>query len=142
MVSLTSHSPAETEKAGESLGVLASAGWVIGLSGSLGSGKTRFVKGVARGLGIRAVVQSPTFALVVEYRNGRLPLFHLDLYRLDTTVQILGAGLEEYFSPREGVAVIEWYERWTGPSPIHLCRVHLDHLGEGERCIHYDLPRA
>src|SRR5512136_2739206 len=111
MATLISHSPTETIALGEQWGRAAESGLVIGLSGELGAGKTQFVKGLARGLGIEARVQSPTFALVNIYTGGRLTLFHLDLYRLDTPEQITAAGLEEYLRP-EGVTVIEWAERW------------------------------
>ena len=84
---------------------------MIGLSGELGAGKTQFVKGLARGLGIPGRVLSPSFVLVNVYSGGRLTLFHLDLYRLDTPEQIAAAGLEEYLRP-EGVTVVEWAERW------------------------------
>ncbi len=83
---------------------------VFALSGELGAGKTQLVKGIARGLGITARVHSPTFTLVNEYAGGRLRLFHLDLYRLETPEQILSAGLEEFLQP-DGVAVMEWAER-------------------------------
>ena len=109
-----SHSPEETAALGEAWGRDARPGWVIGLSGDLGAGKTQLVKGLARGLGATARVHSPTFALVNEYGGGRLPLSHLDLYRLETQEQILGAGLEEYLRPA-GVTVIEWVERWFEP---------------------------
>jgi tRNA threonylcarbamoyladenosine biosynthesis protein TsaE len=105
-----SHSPDETEALGESWGRIAQPGMVIGLSGELGAGKTQLVKGLARGLGITTRVHSPTFALVNHYSGGRLPLFHLDLYRLDTPEQIAAAGLEEYLQAG-GVTVIEWAER-------------------------------
>ena len=104
MPTLISYSPAETEALGENWGRDAQRGWVIGLSGDLGAGKTQLVKGLARGLGIAARVHSPTFTLVNEYGGGRLRLFHLDLYRLETRAQILGAGLEEYLQP-DGVTV-------------------------------------
>src|SRR4051794_33472464 len=94
MPTLISHSPAETEALGESWGRAAQRGLVIGLSGDLGAGKTQFVKGLARGLGIGERVHSPTFTLVNIYGGGRLPLFHLDLYRLETPEQIVTAGLE------------------------------------------------
>jgi tRNA threonylcarbamoyladenosine biosynthesis protein TsaE len=110
MATCISHSAAETEALGEAWGRAAESGLVIGLSGDLGAGKTQLVKGLARGLGITARVQSPTFALVNVYPGGRLSLFHLDLYRLDTPEQIAAAGLEEYLRPA-GVAVIEWAER-------------------------------
>jgi tRNA threonylcarbamoyladenosine biosynthesis protein TsaE len=113
MVTFISHSPAETQSLGETLGRGTASGLVIGLSGDLGTGKTQFVKGFARGLGFTGRVSSPTFALVNIYEGGRLTLFHLDLYRLDTPDQIISAGLEEYLQPR-GVTVIEWAERWFG----------------------------
>src|SRR6516225_3191356 len=113
MATYISHSPAETEALGETWGRVVESGLVIGLSGDLGAGKTQFVKGLARGLGITARVQSPSFALVNVYTGGRLTLFHLDLYRLDTREQIIGAGLEDYLHPA-GVTVIEWAERWLG----------------------------
>src|SRR5437588_12478144 len=114
MATYISHSPAETEVLGETWGHSAESGWVIGLSGDLGAGKTQLVKGIARGLGIPERVHSPTFALVNVYPGSRLTLFHLDLYRLDTRDQFVAAGLEEYLRPA-GVTVIEWAERWFDP---------------------------
>lgn len=112
MVTFTSHSPDETLALGETWGRQAWSGWIVGLQGELGAGKTQLVKGIARGLEIKTRVQSPTFPLVHEYGGGRLPLAHLDLYRLDTPEQIIGAGLSEYFRRPSGVVVIEWCERW------------------------------
>jgi tRNA threonylcarbamoyladenosine biosynthesis protein TsaE len=111
MVTSISHSPDDTMRLGEQWGQTAQTGLVIGLCGDLGAGKTQLVRGLARGLGITNRVHSPTFALVNVYSGGRLTLFHLDLYRLDTMEQILAAGLEEFLRP-DGVAVIEWAERW------------------------------
>jgi len=109
------------------------------LSGELGAGKTQLVKGVARGLGIAARVHSPTFTLVNEYGGGRLRLFHLDLYRLETREQILSAGLEE-FLPADGVTVIEWAERiYDLRSAIcDLKMVQIEIVGALERKIIYD----
>jgi tRNA threonylcarbamoyladenosine biosynthesis protein TsaE len=136
-----SHSAGETESLGESWGAQVQRGWVIGLSGDLGAGKTQLVKGLARGLGVRERIQSPTFALVREHGGGRLPLFHLDLYRLETVEQIVGAGLEEYLYNPPGVTVVEWAERWPqyvpGPQAI-LRRVLIESLGEQERQISYE----
>ncbi len=114
MVTLISRSPDETFALGETWGREAQRGWVIGLTGDLGAGKTQLVKGIARGLGIAGRVSSPTFALMNEYADGRLPLVHLDLYRLDGPTQIIAAGLEQYMVDPAGVTVVEWIERWLG----------------------------
>jgi tRNA threonylcarbamoyladenosine biosynthesis protein TsaE len=159
MATYISHSPAETEALGEAWGRAAQSGLLIGLSGELGAGKTQLVKGLARGLGITTRVHSPSFTLVNVYTGGRLPLFHLDLYRLDTREQIVGAGLEEYLEPA-GVSVIEWAERWFGPARAQdpaappaapersrstldaprstLRHVHIETLSETERRITYE----
>ena len=142
MATYISHSPAETAALGEQWGRAAESGLVIGLSGDLGAGKTQFVKGLARGLGIVTRVHSPTFALVNIYSGGRLTLFHWDLYRLDTRQQIAAAGLEDYLYPA-GVTVIEWAERWMDtvqdpeskvPSPESRITDH------GSRIIDYRPP--
>lgn len=106
------NSPEETAALGEAWAREAALGWTIALCGDLGMGKTQLVKGLARGLGITGRIASPTFALVNEHAGGRVPLFHLDLYRLDTREQIVGAGLDEYFFTPRGVTVVEWAERW------------------------------
>jgi tRNA threonylcarbamoyladenosine biosynthesis protein TsaE len=158
MATTISHSPAETAALGEQWGRTASSGLVIGLSGDLGAGKTQFVKGLARGLGIAARVHSPTFALVNIYTGGWLTLFHLDLYRLDTQEQIAAAGLEEYLRPA-GVTVIEWAERWidqvqtlkskaqcleseAGGRVPRLAWVQIEVVSETERRITYEYPGA
>ena len=146
MATFISHSPAETEALGEEWGRGAQRGLVIGLSGELGAGKTQLVKGIARGLGITARVHSPTFTLVNVYAGEQLPLFHLDLYRLETREQILKAGLEEYLQP-DGVSVIEWAEKYiplTGPTfkgaslPARFRKVRIEILSENERQITYE----
>ena len=139
MATSISHSPAETEALGESWGRVAQSGLVIALSGDLGAGKTQLVKGLARGLGITTRVHSPTFTLVNEYGGGRLPLFHLDLYRLETRAQILSAGVEEYLTPN-GVTVIEWAERLMNDElqMTNVRRVNLEVITETERRIVYE----
>ncbi len=136
---MISHSPAETEALGQVFGRSAKSGVVIALSGDLGAGKTQFVKGLARGLGISMRVHSPTFTLVNEYNGGRLKLFHLDLYRLETREQILSAGIEEFLRP-DGVSVIEWAERIPNDEfrMANLKSVRIDILSETERKITYD----
>ncbi len=129
---------------GENWGKSATSGLVIGLTGDLGAGKTQLVKGLARGLGIKSHVHSPTFALLHEYTDGRLPLFHIDLYRLPSPSQIIGAGLEEYFYNPPGVTVIEWFDRWRDQqssltTPHHPHRsVTIETLNENERRITYE----
>jgi tRNA threonylcarbamoyladenosine biosynthesis protein TsaE len=146
MATFISHSPAETEALGEQWAQTAHCGLVIGLSGDLGAGKTQLVKGFARGLGITSRVHSPTFTLVNEYSGGRLRLFHLDLYRLDSSEQVSGAGLEEYLQP-DGVTVIEWAEKFFRTErPVsslelraaRFRRVLIEVTGETERRITYE----
>jgi tRNA threonylcarbamoyladenosine biosynthesis protein TsaE len=141
MASFISHNAAETEAFARQFASVLQSGCVIGLSGDLGAGKTQFVKGVARGLGVVDPVHSPTFSLLNIYGGGRLPLYHLDLYRLETHEQILAAGLEEYFRP-DGVTVVEWIERWQGFRPDCYYRFHLESLSETDRRIDYEDPRA
>lgn len=117
MVELISKSENETEAAGSQLGRCARRGWAIGLSGELGAGKTAWARGFARGLGYQGRVQSPTFALLNEYDGGKLRMFHLDLYRLETAEAVWTAGLDEYLFHPDGVAVIEWWER-VGASTV------------------------
>jgi tRNA threonylcarbamoyladenosine biosynthesis protein TsaE len=148
MVTNISHSPSDTFVLGETWGKVVVAGQIIGLRGDLGAGKTQLVKGLARGLGIQERVHSPTFGLVNIYNGGRLTLFHLDLYRLDSREQIIGAGLEEYLRPN-GVTVIEWAERWFGALPDvsaagfsavgrPLRWVQIDIVSEAQRSISYE----
>ncbi len=95
---LDTNSLEETLRFGEQLGRKLQRGDVVALFGDLGAGKTALVKGIARGLGITQEVTSPTFTLVHEYTGGRLPLFHIDLYRLNSPEQALAIGLEEYWN--------------------------------------------
>jgi len=138
MATIISNSPEQTLALGESWAEVSEPGWVIGLEGDLGAGKTQLVKGIARGLGITEPITSPTFTLVCEYQggDGKLPLQHLDFYRLENNEQILAAGLEPYFAP-EGITVIEWVNRWTGPLPTHYRHVTITQTGETERHIEY-----
>jgi tRNA threonylcarbamoyladenosine biosynthesis protein TsaE len=146
MVTHISHSPEETQALGEAWGRDAAAGLVIGLTGDLGAGKTQLAKGIARGLGITGHVHSPTFTLVNEYAGGRLPMFHVDLYRLQTAEYIATAGLEEYFQPA-GVSVIEWAEIMFPVQglkskaqglPARYRRVQIETINENERRIIYE----
>jgi tRNA threonylcarbamoyladenosine biosynthesis protein TsaE len=86
------------------------SGAILALTGDLGAGKTHFVKGIARGLGYDGEVTSPTFTLLHEYRGGRLPIYHLDLYRIEGAQEAIRFGIEDYL-PSDGVTLIEWAER-------------------------------
>jgi len=134
---------------GEAWGRQARAGWVIGLSGDLGAGKTQLVKGIAAGLGVMDRVHSPTFSILNAYQGGRFPLFHIDLYRLSTGAEIAQAGLEEYLHSPPGLTVVEWIDRWLPDSdpmaipsqpwnPGGLRRVWMEWLGENQRRIAYE----
>jgi tRNA threonylcarbamoyladenosine biosynthesis protein TsaE len=108
---ITTNSEQDTAAAGERLAGVLEAGDVVLLFGELGAGKTAFVRGLARGLGAPPEdVSSPTFTLVQEYRGGRLPLYHVDLYRLEPA-EIADLGLDELIEG-DGVVAIEWADRW------------------------------
>ena len=106
---LITNSPAETESAGADLAAGLGPGAVIAFTGDLGAGKTAFTRGLARGLGVRERVTSPTFTIVNEYEGGRLPLFHFDMYRLGSADELFDIGWEDYLS-RCGVCAVEWSE--------------------------------
>jgi len=124
----------ETLRFGERLSAELRPGDVLALSGDLGAGKTALIKGVARGLGVTRDVTSPTFTLVHEYSGGHLPLFHIDLYRLDTIEQALAVGIEDYFGG-SGVTAIEWAEKIESLLPENTTRIRITTLGETARRI-------
>lgn len=135
------HSVAEMEALGASMGRTMAPGTVVGLSGDLGTGKTAFVRGLARGVGSEARVHSPTFALLNEYGGGRCVVHHLDLYRLSGAADVRAAGLEEYLARPPGIVAVEWIERWDEPLP-GLRRLHFTWIDEGTREVTCDMPRA
>jgi len=130
---VTTQSEDETAAVGRDLAATLSAGDVVLLFGDLGAGKTAFVRGLAEGLGVsRDEVSSPTFTLIQEYRGGRLPLFHVDLYRIEDPREFDELGLDEI--AEEGVLAIEWAERLPAP-PSHATRVSITDAGDNERGI-------
>lgn len=137
-----SHSPKNTAELAERLGRAVERGAILLLEGELGAGKTTFVQGLARGMGLTDYVRSPSFVLVHEYRNGPLPLFHADFFRLSGAEEALDLGLEDVAAP--GVLVIEWPERAEEALPEEALRVrivvgtamddrHLTFSAKGER---------
>ena len=104
-----SHNEAETEAIGARLAAVLNPGAVVAYLGALGMGKTAFTRGLAAGLGYKGRVTSPTFAIVNEYEGGRLPLFHFDMYRLNSADDLFDIGWEDYLS-RGGVCAVEWSE--------------------------------
>ena len=103
------HSPEETAALGARLAEKLGPGAVVAFTGDLGAGKTAFVSGMARGLGIPDRVTSPTFTIVNEYEGGRLPLFHFDMYRLGSADELFDIGWEDYLA-RGGICAVEWSE--------------------------------
>ena len=130
----TSHTPQETERIGELLGSVLTRGDIIALAGELGTGKTTLVRGVARGMGIEgAEVASPSFTLVNEY-EGPLPLYHIDLYRLDDEGDLLAIDYDEYIRG-DGVVVIEWADRIPRAVPPEALWITLQYLDAERREI-------
>ena len=115
---------------GEALATTLSPGTVIAFTGDLGAGKTAFTRGLARGLGISERVTSPTFTIVNEYEGGRLPLFHFDMYRLESSEELFDIGWEDYLR-RGGVCAVEWSEK-VADALVGALRVDI-RRGEGER---------
>lgn len=137
MATFISKSPEETYQLGKRWASELSEGWVVGLEGDLGSGKTQLVKGLANGLAIEERVTSPTFTIVNEYQCETTILFHLDLYRLETSTEIQSAGLEPYLDP-DGISVIEWIDRWPDATPTKYRKVQFRSLDETTREISYE----
>ena len=137
--STVSASEQETVEAGRALGATLGAGDIVLLYGELGAGKTAFVRGLARGLGAAgADVTSPTFTLIQEYRGGRVPLHHVDLYRL-TAAEAADLGLDELME--DGVLAIEWADRLPAPPPPPRVEVRIAWHPEGRR-IHIERVAA
>jgi tRNA threonylcarbamoyladenosine biosynthesis protein TsaE len=130
---VTTRDPAATRALAARLAAAARAGDLVCLVGDLGAGKTQFAKGFAEGLGIRDTVNSPSFVLMAEYA-GRLPLFHLDLYRIDDAADALAGGLLDE-RQLEGIVLVEWAERIGETLPAGRLDVIIEGTGDDERRI-------
>ena len=134
---IVSHGAEQTRRLGAHLGVLLRAGDVILLEGEFGSGKTTFTQGIARGLGIDSrYVNSPTFTLINEYPGVVVPLYHIDLYRLDGQEQISTLGLEEYFGG-DGVTVVEWPSEAAAWLPTERLTIRFSHVNDTKRTLRF-----
>ena len=133
MIRTVSTSPEQTRKIGEQLGRLLQTGTVVALVGGLGAGKTVLAQGLARGLGVGPdeYVSSPSFALVNQYR-GRVPVFHIDTYRLENAAEMVALGYEDYFDPR-GVTIIEWADKVRELLPEKCLLVEMKILDQSTR---------
>lgn len=128
-ITIVSHSVEETRGVGQALGGLLVAGDVVLLAGDLGAGKTELTKGVGSALGVNDVIVSPTFTLARRY-PGRVPLVHVDLYRLHRVQELLDLGLEE--EGDDAVIVVEWGDVATAHLPGERLEVQIDQMGAGD----------
>lgn len=126
----------DTIKLGEFLGEKAKIGQIILLKGDLGSGKTRLVKGIAEALNLKEKVSSPTYNLINEY-PGEIPLFHMDLYRLENEMDLMNIGFEEYLY-RTGIIVIEWPELAFDLLPEDFLLINFEIISEKKRKLEFE----
>jgi tRNA threonylcarbamoyladenosine biosynthesis protein TsaE len=131
-----SESTVQTRAFGKKLGRFARSGDVILLVGDLGAGKTTFTQGIAAGMGVQTTVRSPTFVMVSEH-SGQVPLYHIDLYRIEGIAEALDLGIEEYTSG-EGVCVVEWGDRAISAFPEGFLIVYLEDIGGSSRRLTFD----
>ncbi len=132
---IESASARETKAWGRRLASLLEGGELLGLTGELGAGKTCFIKGLARGLGLREEdILSPTFTMIQEHR-GRLPLFHIDLYRLDAAM-LDELGLREYLFS-SGIAAVEWFDRLREAPEVDFLSIKIEYSGANSRRIEF-----
>jgi len=138
-IRFVSHSPAQTRRFGEQLGRLLQGGEVFAVSGDLGAGKTCFIQGLARGLGVRdSYLPSPTFIFIQKYA-GRLTLYHVDLYRIERASDAEGLGLLDCFDQKSIVAV-EWAERAEAFLPPLRITLEIKNGGGSKRRLHFHVP--
>lgn len=130
----------ETVELGKKIGAFLVSNDTLALTGPLGAGKTTLIQGIAQGLEVKDYVTSPTFIIINEYQ-GRVPFYHIDLYRLDNQEQVEELGIEEYFN-RRGVCVIEWAEKLGSLKPKLCHEIEMEIISEEEREICISLALA
>jgi tRNA threonylcarbamoyladenosine biosynthesis protein TsaE len=135
---IVSRIPQETQALGERLGARLGPGDVVACIGELGAGKTCFLQGLARGLGVTSAVTSPTFVLVNQYR-GRVPVYHVDAYRTGSLTELVDIGIEEMLHG-DGVTVVEWADKLRPLLPAGAFVVTIEGLGDEPRAIRIEAP--
>lgn len=128
------HSAQETVDLGEKIGSLLKSGDVIAMTGTLAAGKTTITKGIAKALGITDVVTSPTFCLISEYEGTKMPLYHMDVYRLDGPEDFINLGVEDMLDG-DGVCIVEWSEKVSSELPKRTIKIEITPLKDGSRQI-------
>lgn len=131
------HSAQETVDLGEKIGSLLKSGDVIAMTGTLAAGKTTITKGIAKALGITDVVTSPTFCLISEYEGTKMPLYHMDVYRLDGPEDFINLGVEDMLDG-DGVCILEWSEKVSSELPKRTIKIEITPLEDGSRQIKID----
>lgn len=128
------HSAQETVDLGEKIGSLLKSGDVIAMTGTLAAGKTTITKGIAKALGITDVVTSPTFCLISEYEGTKMPLYHMDVYRLDGPEDFINLGVEDMLDG-DGVCIVEWSEKVSSELPKRTIKIEITPFEDGSRQI-------
>jgi len=131
---ITLHTAEEAHAWGMQLSLTLGAGDVIALCGNLGAGKTQITRGIVAGMGSEAEVTSPTFTLVHEYLDGRLPVFHFDFYRMESAAEVIGIGWDEFLS-EPGVIIVEWADMFPDLLPPGTRWFHIEAQPDGSRQV-------
>ena len=132
-MTFVTHSAEETIQLGKKIGSMLQPGAIIAMEGNLAVGKTTITKGIAESLGIKEAITSPTFTLISEY-EGKMPLYHMDVYRLDSCEDVINLGVEDLMYG-DGVSIIEWSERVREELPKSTITLRLEIRGDGGRDI-------
>ena len=132
-MTFTTHSPEETIEIGKKIGTLLQKGDVLALQGTLAAGKTTITKGIAQSLGVKDVITSPTFCLISEY-EGKMPLYHMDVYRLDGAEDFANLGTEDMLYGN-GISIIEWSEKIMSELPKKTIKIVITPNEDGSRSI-------
>lgn len=137
MIKLNTHSAEETIALGEKIGSLLKPGDIIAMSGTLAAGKTTITKGIAKALGVDDTITSPTFCLISEYEGKKMPLYHMDVYRLDSVEEFINLGVDDMLFG-EGVCIIEWSEKIKSELPKNTIWMNILPEDDGSRTISID----